>query len=171
MSAETIRVITASEARSNALVSSLDGLRGEAVSEDGLHEVQVRLDAATAATLLHLFDALGDWLESGDERSCAIYLGDQTLTIVLPSDDKAAEESQFLLERTIQLQSALESRVAIEQAKGVLAERLDVSLEEASAFLRSAARSQGVKLSQLAAEVVHSPETPPAVALLSDRRP
>ena len=38
----------------------------------------------------------------------------------------------------------------------MLAERLGVTLEEASAFLRSAARSQGVKLGQLATEVVRA---------------
>ena len=59
-----------------------------------------------------------------------------------------------------QLQAVLENRVVIQQAKGMLAERLGVTLEEASAFLRSAARSQGVKLDQLASEVVRSPKTP-----------
>ncbi len=170
MSVETIRVITTSEARSDALVAILDGVGGQTFSEDGLHEVHVRPDATSAASLAHFFDAVGAWLASGDEGSCEIHFGDRALTVVAPTNGKAAAATQGLLERTIQLQGALESRVVIEQAKGMLAERLDVSLEEAFAFLRSAARSQGVKLNRLAAEVVHSPETPPEVVRLSERR-
>ena len=64
---------------------------------------------------------------------------------------------------TIRVLTTLESRVVIEQAKGMLAERLGVSLDEASAFLRSAARSQGMKPERLAAEVVRLRETPPAL--------
>jgi AmiR/NasT family two-component response regulator len=60
--------------------------------------------------------------------------------------------------------------VVIEQAKGILAERIGVSPDEACAFLRSAARSQGVKLARLAVEVIHSPETPPALARVVDIR-
>ena len=58
-----------------------------------------------------------------------------------------------------QLQAVLENRVVIQQAKGMLAERLGVTLEEASAFLRTAARARGMKLNQLAIEIVQSLET------------
>jgi hypothetical protein len=171
MPGETIRVITQSEVRSHALVAALDGVGGAAFSENGLHEVHVRPDAATASSLMHLFEAVGEWLGDGDEASCEMHFGDRLLTVVAPVNGKAADATQFLLERTIQLQTALESRVVIEQAKGMLAERLSVSLDEAFAFLRSAARSQGVKLNRLAAEVVQSPETPPELARLGDARP
>jgi AmiR/NasT family two-component response regulator len=69
-----------------------------------------------------------------------------------------------LLERTHQLQEALESRVVIEQAKGVLAERHGIGLEDAFDLLRGSARSHRVKLRALAAWVVSSPETPPVIA-------
>ena len=58
-----------------------------------------------------------------------------------------------------QLQTVLENRVVIQQAKGMLAERLGVTLEEASAFLRTAARAQGMKLDELAIEFVQSLKT------------
>ena len=49
-----------------------------------------------------------------------------------------------------QLQTALTSRVAIEQAKGVLSERRRVSVDEAFALLRGHARDHNLRLSDLA---------------------
>ena len=53
-----------------------------------------------------------------------------------------------------QLQGALDSRVVIEQAKGFLAARLDVSVDEAFRLLRTYARSQGAHLRMVAADVL-----------------
>jgi AmiR/NasT family two-component response regulator len=58
-----------------------------------------------------------------------------------------------------QLQAVLENRVVIQQAKAMLAQRLGVTLEEGSAFLRTAARAQGMKLDELATEIVESIKT------------
>jgi hypothetical protein len=63
-------------------------------------------------------------------------------------------------ERAEQLQQALESRVVIEQAKGMLRERIGLPIDSAFALLRSAARGNGQKLHGLAAGVVASFETP-----------
>ncbi|MDQ1040498.1 GAF domain-containing protein [Streptomyces sp. V3I8] len=52
-----------------------------------------------------------------------------------------------------QLEAALESRIVIEQAKGVLASRLDVDVEEAFVRLRGLARSRQQKLTELAAQI------------------
>jgi GAF domain-containing protein len=59
---------------------------------------------------------------------------------------------------TEQLQSALNSRILIEQAKGVLAERLGLDTADAFTLLRSSARSQNRKLSELATAVVNGTE-------------
>ena len=67
------------------------------------------------------------------------------------------------LEERAHLQRALESRIVIEQAKGMLAERLRLSLDEAFAVLRRAARSNGAKLHDVARCVVQEPETPAEV--------
>lgn len=63
---------------------------------------------------------------------------------------------------TEQLQSALTSRILIEQAKGVLAERLDISVSAAFSMLRGAARKSNRRLSDLAQAVVDGSERIPA---------
>jgi GAF domain-containing protein len=59
---------------------------------------------------------------------------------------------------TGQLQTALNSRIVIEQAKGVLAERLRVPMHEAFTLLRSASRNTNRRLSDLAKAVVDGTE-------------
>jgi AmiR/NasT family two-component response regulator len=74
-------------------------------------------------------------------------------------------------ERAAQLQRALDSRVVIEQAKGVLAERFALDVDAAFVLLRAAARSRGMRIRDLAHSVVASRETPaPIVAQLELRR-
>jgi hypothetical protein len=54
---------------------------------------------------------------------------------------------------TEQLQIALNSRIAIEQAKGVLAERLQLSIDDAFTTLRRYARVNNLKLAEVARAV------------------
>jgi AmiR/NasT family two-component response regulator len=72
----------------------------------------------------------------------------------------------LLRERVSQLEAALESRVVIEQAKGILAARLDRPVEAAFELLRRAVRSHRVRLHELAAETVAGRAVPPKVACL-----
>ena len=58
-----------------------------------------------------------------------------------------------------QLQAALNSRVIIEQAKGKLAERLGVDMDQAFALLRDRARATNRRLSDLARAIVDGTET------------
>lgn len=53
-----------------------------------------------------------------------------------------------------QLQGALTSRVVIEQAKGVLAERAGIGVDEAFARMRAHARARNVRLSDLARQLI-----------------
>ena len=69
-----------------------------------------------------------------------------------------------------QLQTAVNSRVLIEQAKGVLAERLHLDVAEAFAVLRGGARSQNRRLSELARAIVDGSEQVPPSATASQRR-
>src|SRR5438876_7801824 len=80
----------------------------------------------------------------------------------LPREELATKLAEA--ERLIaQLQEALESRILIEQAKGVLAERLVISIGEAFELLRYTARSQRVKLHEIARRVVDERQTPAPV--------
>ena len=74
-----------------------------------------------------------------------------------------------LAEQNAQLERALESRVLIEQAKGMLAERWDVTPEHAFAILRGAARSHRMRVHDLARSVLASRTTPPELHGVSPR--
>lgn len=65
--------------------------------------------------------------------------------------ERAAREHQLLSQ---QLQIALNSRVIIEQAKGMLAERHQTSVDQAFAALRAQARNTNRKLADLAQAVI-----------------
>jgi transcriptional regulator with GAF, ATPase, and Fis domain len=65
--------------------------------------------------------------------------------------NRQAHDSQMV---TDQLQEALNSRIAIEQAKGIIAERLGLSVNEAFTRLRRYARHSGRRLGEVAQEVI-----------------
>lgn len=67
--------------------------------------------------------------------------------------ERALREAKVLAD---QLQRALNSRVIIEQAKGVLAERAQVNLDDAFNMLRSYARNHNRRLHDVATAVVSS---------------
>jgi hypothetical protein len=65
--------------------------------------------------------------------------------------------------RNAQLSRALESRPVIEQAKGILAERFGLNLQSAFELLRRTARSNRIRIHELAQAVVADWETPEQV--------
>lgn len=58
------------------------------------------------------------------------------------------------------LRIGLSSRILIEQAKGVMIERLDLRAEDVFTLLRSAARRSGMRLQTIAAEILKTRATP-----------
>lgn len=151
-----------SAAHATRLIDLLDGFDAKAVRNGHGHEVHIALDGASATLLIGLFDSLAGWLSDDDLGSCQIHFGERLYTLLQPSDGSPSDPRDFLLERTIQLQQALDSRVVIEQAKGVLAVLLDVELDEAFEALRKAARKSRRNIHDVSCEVVQLRTVPGA---------
>lgn len=149
---DVIRVRAPSKAHAERLMASVDG--GFSASLDGgdpSTEVELKLDSETATKLVDLFDLLGRWLSDGGIEACQIGLGDRTYTLLAAKAGEPNDPTTFLLERTIQLQTALDTRVVIEQAKGIIAATESISLDEAFQKVRRQARSERRKLHDVAA--------------------
>lgn len=80
-------------------------------------------------------------------------------------------DEEFWRWRAEELQHALNSRVVVEQAKGVLAERLGLDIEGAFSVLRGAARSERLKVHDLSRTVVSNKDTPQTVISFLVRNP
>jgi AmiR/NasT family two-component response regulator len=70
--------------------------------------------------------------------------------------DQQARKVEKLQTTIGQLRSALDSRVDIERAVGMLAERFDLAIADAFELLRSAARNSRREVRALAEELAHS---------------
>ncbi|WP_461003851.1 ANTAR domain-containing protein [Streptomonospora sediminis] len=77
-----------------------------------------------------------------------------------PRASGAGGEEERLRMTVAQLEHALHTRVVVEQAIGVLAERHRLTPRKAFELLRSASRSRGRKVADLAADVVASSTNP-----------
>jgi hypothetical protein len=97
----------------------------------------------------------------------ASQLADRRDGVVEPAasgrEERLAELVVALADENANLQRALDTRIVIEQAKGVLAERFDVDVHEAFQVLRLSARSNRIRLRDLATQVVESRKTPPEI--------
>jgi GAF domain-containing protein len=85
------------------------------------------------------------------ERDLPLGQGMANIAAVALLQERAVRESRGV---TQQLQYALNSRVVIEQAKGILAERANISIDSAFARLRAHARARNRRISDVADEVI-----------------
>jgi hypothetical protein len=69
-------------------------------------------------------------------------------------ETEAAEALEALRKENDQLRTALASRIVIEQAKGMLAQRFDIHVDDAFERLRREARNRRLRLHALSAAVV-----------------
>ena len=101
----------------------------------------------------------------------AIRLSDGDLGRLTEYADAQERKVRELQTTVAQLESALESRVTIERAVGMLAERLSLPISDAFEVIRSAARTSRREVRSLAEELLEDPaETPPEVLAASTRR-
>lgn len=112
-----------------------------------VHALPMRLREDVVGTL-NIFQKGPGLLAEGDVV-IAQALADVATISILQSRTIAQREA--LAE---QLQTALQSRIVIEQAKGILAERASVDVDDAFVRLRGLARSNNRRLSDVAADVV-----------------
>lgn len=137
-----------------------------AVAERGqfraVHALPLRL-RGRAIGALNLFDCEPGSLPEPDLVLAQALADVATITIL---QERAVRRVEVVNE---QLQTALNNRVIVEQAKGVLSEQLGDSMEVAFDRLRSYARSQRQRLVDVASQVVNR-ELDPAVFATSRSR-
>lgn len=111
-----------------------------------VHALPLRL-RATVIGALNLFSAESRVLTEDDIRAGQALADVATIGILA---QRGLHQAELLAE---QLQSALNSRIVIEQAKGVLAERRGISVDDAFTLLREYARNHNLGLSDVARAV------------------
>jgi len=166
MDGTVLRIQNSSRAHAEPLHRLLRDYQASLVQRDGAWQVGLGL-GDLGAFLPRLFDSLGSWLDAEQVDSLVLHLAERQYVLLRPSKERPRESNASLLERVAQLETALGSRITIEQAKGILAHALGVSPEQAFTVLRKAARDSGTKLRDLAERVVASPSE--AEAVLTNR--
>jgi GAF domain-containing protein len=112
-----------------------------------VHAIPLRLRDTTIGTLNLLRDVPGQ-LESEDAVAAQALADVATIGIL---HERSLRESTILAE---QLQTALNTRVVIEQAKGVVAHTQHVPIDDAFELIRAYARSHQLAVSDVAASLV-----------------
>jgi GAF domain-containing protein len=112
-----------------------------------VHAVPMRLRGVIIGAL-NLFRADPGALTAADVVAAQAFADVATIAIL---QHRAVLESQVINE---QLNHALNSRVVIEQAKGVLAERAGLDMEQAFSRLRNHARNHNLRLVNVAEAVI-----------------
>jgi len=128
-----------------------------------VHALPMRLRSDVIGAL-NFFDTSPGPLDEGRLRIGQALADVATIGLL---QQRAIHRSGVLTE---QLQTALNSRVLIEQAKGILAERLHLDVADAFALLRRDARNHNRRLSDLAQAIVDGTEQIPPATKLSRPR-
>lgn len=122
-----------------------------------MHALPMRL-RETVIGALNLFSAQTRMLSDDDTRTGQAMADVATMGIL---SQRSITQAELL---AAQLQNALNSRIAIEQAKSVLAERLHISVDAAFELLRDHTRRNNLRLSDVPRcrhRLDHRHRTPP----------
>ena len=112
-----------------------------------VHALPMRL-RGTVIGALNLFRAEPGEMSPVDLETAQAFADVATIAIL---QHRAALEAQVIND---QLTHALNSRIVIEQAKGMVAERLNLDMERSFAVLRGHARNHNLRLADVAAAVI-----------------
>ena len=121
-----------------------------------VHALPMRLRGAVLGALNLFHNETGEMWQ--DDIEAAQALADVATIAVL--QHRAALEAQVLND---QLNQALNTRIVIEQAKGMVAERDGLSMEDAFATLRGYARNHNLRLADVARDLIDGTLTSLAV--------
>ncbi|MCI2423339.1 GAF and ANTAR domain-containing protein [Saccharopolyspora sp. K220] len=122
-----------------------------------VHALPLRLRDETIGAL-NLFSSTAQTM-GADELRIGQALADVATISIL--QERAIRRTDILNE---QLQTALNSRIIIEQAKGVLAERNQIGVNEAFSALRGYARAHNLRLTAVASDVTNGTLVIPVAA-------
>jgi GAF domain-containing protein len=113
------------------------------------HALPMRLRGSVIGALNLFRSGVGE-MGPADVKVAQAFADVATIAIL---QHRAAQEAQVLNQ---QLTHALNSRVMLEQAKGMVAERLNLDMEQSFATLRNHARNHNLRLSDVAQSVIDS---------------
>jgi ANTAR domain-containing protein len=164
MEGTTLRIQNGSRAHAESLHLLLADYKTDLVQQDGSWHIEVEL-GELAALLIKLFNTLGTWLAAEQVDSLFLHFDERQFTLLRPSSARLQDSNAFLLERVSQLETALNSRIAIEQAKGILARALNLTVDQAFDVLRQTARNRGAKLHHLAGRIAAAPAEAEAIVM------
>ena len=129
-----------------------------------VHAIPMRLRDQIIGTL-NLFGSAPNGLDPAVARVARALVDVATIGIL---QERAAREQELVAG---QLQVALNSRVVIEQAKGILAERLQMTPDQAFLILRQYSRANNRPLTRLAGDVISGTTSISAVSSAKPRPP
>ena len=124
--------------------------RAIALGFGSVHAFPLRHGPAVIGTL-NLFGSQGGVVAAEAPRIVQALADVATIGLM---QERAIRRSELLAE---QLQTALNSRIVVEQAKGALAQLRGVSVDEAFELMRSHARANRMKLGDVAQQVLTDP--------------
>ena len=127
------------------------GPRATAAGYRSVHAFPLRLRSQVIGAL-NVFGGTTGGAFSAEDAAIMQALADVAAIGLL--QERAISRGEALAE---QLQSALNSRIVIEQAKGVVAQSRGVGVDEAFAVIRAYARSHNLRLTEVAHAIVADP--------------
>jgi GAF domain-containing protein len=121
-----------------------------------VHALPMRLRGSILGAL-NLFHIHPGEMRTADIQAAQALADVATIGIL---QHRAHLEAQTLNE---QLNHALNTRIVIEQAKGIVAERQHLNMEQAFNTLRNHARNHNLRLADVAHQIIDNPLTPPTL--------